>query len=110
MTDSTTRDQIVKRVVHALEDTRDPESLVWAYFDEDRDAVIEATRQTLEATREDVTREKVAALVDRELIDALRFPADPPRSVAISLYLNRGRVALGTVLVTIGSLLAFLLL
>ena len=101
------RDQLVKRVVHALEETHDPDALVWAYFDEDRDVVIEAARQTLEATREDVSADKV---VDRELIDALRFPESPRGGLAMSLYLHRGRVALGTAAVTIGSLLALLLI
>jgi hypothetical protein len=46
------REKIVKRVVQALDETRDLDTLVWSYFDEDRDVVIEAARQTLEATRE----------------------------------------------------------
>jgi len=103
------RDKLVRRVVHALEETRDPESLVWSYFDEDRDVVIEATRQTLEATREEVSTEKVAAVVDRELIEALRFPVRP-RGLGVGLYLNRGKVALATALVTLGWLVAFLVL
>ena len=96
--------------MHALEETHDPDSLVWAYFDEDRDVVIEAAKQTLEATREDVSTEKVAAVVDRELIDALRFPTDATGGLPVSLYIHRGRVAFGTALVTIGSLLALLLI
>ena len=104
------RDQLVKRVVHALEETHDPDSLVWAYFDEDRDVVIEAARQTLEATREDVSTEKVAAVIDKELIDALRFPEGGGGGLAMSLYLHRGRVALGTAAMTIASLLALLLI
>jgi hypothetical protein len=100
----------VKRVVHALDERQDPESLVWSYFDEDRDVVIEAARQTLEATREDVSTEKVAAVVDKELIEALRFPREPRTGLAVSLYLHRGRIALGTALVTIGTLLSLLLL
>ena len=104
------REQLVKRVVHALEETHDPDSLVWAYFDEERDVVIEAARQTLEATREDVSADRVAAVVDRELIDALRFPEGPRGGLAMSMYLHRGRVAIGTAAVTIGSLLALLLI
>jgi len=104
------RAKIVKRVVQALDESRDPDSLVWSYFDEDREVVIEAARQTLEATREDVSAERVAAVVDKELIDALRFPTTPRRNVAISLYIHRGRVALGSAAVTIGALLALLLL
>ena len=103
------RDKLVRRVVHALGESHDPDSLVWSYFDEDRDVVIEATRQTLEATREDVSAEKVAAVVDKELIDALRFPARRS-DLGTSLYIHRGRIALGTALVTIGWLLAFLLI
>jgi hypothetical protein len=104
------RDHLVRRVVHALEDTHDPDSLVWRYFDEERDVVIEAARQTLEATREDVSTEKVASVVDKELIEALRVPEHPRRGVAVSIYLHRGRAALATALVTIGTLLAFLLI
>jgi precorrin isomerase len=104
------RDQIVKRVVHALDERRDPNALVWAYFDEDRDVMIEAARQTLEATREDASMERVAAAVDRELIEALRFPPNPPRGLSMSLYINRGRAALATVVATVGTLLALLLI
>lgn len=103
------RDKLVKRVVQALGESHDPDSLVWSYFDEDRDVVIEAARQTLEATREDVSSERVAAVVDKELINALRFP-DRPRGTAVSLYLHRVPIAVGTAIVTFGSLLTFLLL
>jgi hypothetical protein len=103
------REKIVKRVVQALDETRDLDTLVWSYFDEDRDVVIEAARQTLEA-REYVSAERVAAVVDKELIDALRFPTRARASVAISLYLHRGKVALGSAAVTIGGLLAWLLI
>lgn len=68
------RSEIVKRVMHALDDTQDPDALVWAYFDADRQAVIEATRQTLEATRDDASEARVAEVVDQELLEALRFP------------------------------------
>ena len=104
------RDQIVRRVVHALDDTHDPDSLVWAYFDEDRDVVIEAAQQTLEATREDVSTERIATVVDKELIDALRFPQRLPTGITTSLYIQRGKVAVATFLVTIGTLLAVLLI
>ena len=104
------RDQLVKRVVHALEETHDPGSLVWRYFDEDRDVVIQATQQTLEATREEVSSEKVAAVVDKELIDALRFPTEPRTGFATTLYIRRGTVAVASALVTIGTLLTFLLM
>jgi predicted HTH domain antitoxin len=49
-------------------------------------------------------------VVDKELIDALRFPTRARASVAISLYLHRGKVALGSAAVTIGGLLAWLLI
>jgi hypothetical protein len=58
---------IVRRVVTSLEEANDPEALVWQYFDRDRDAVIEAAQQTLEATREDASLDRVEAAVDREL-------------------------------------------
>ncbi len=32
-------DLIVRRVVTSLEETNDPEALVWQYFDQDRDTV-----------------------------------------------------------------------
>ena len=87
------RTEIVKRVMHSLEETYDPDSLVWAYFDRDRDAVIEAAQQTLEATREDASRERVEAAVDRELIEALRFPTNLRQGLLPRLYIRRGRVA-----------------
>jgi hypothetical protein len=104
------REQIVKRVVHALEETRDPETLVWSYFDEDRDVVIDAARQTLDATREDSSSERVAAVVDRELIEALRFPTNAPGGPLAVLYVHRGAVTLGTVITALASALAFLLI
>lgn len=104
------RDQIVRRVVHALEETREPDSLVWSYFDEDRAVVIDAAMQTLEATREDNSSERVAAVVDRELIEALRFPTASPGGPLAALYVHRGAVALGTVITALASALAFLLI
>lgn len=103
------REQLVKRVVHALEESQDPKALVWSYFDEDRAHVIEAARQTLEATREEVSTEKVASVVDKELIEALRFPKEVRRGLPVALFLNRGTIAVGSALVTLGGVLAFLL-
>ena len=85
--------QLVERVIHTLEETQDPDALVWAYFDEDRDAVIQAAVQTLEATREDADPGKVARAVDRELVEGLRVPANPPGGLLPTLYVRRGRVA-----------------
>lgn len=104
------RDQIVKRVVQALDETRDPHQLVRAYFDEDREVVIEATRQTLEATRENISSERVAAAVDKELVEALRFPARRGSRALVSLYLNRGKATLASALVAGTALLALLLI
>lgn len=103
------RDQIVRRVVQALDETRNPDDLVRAYFDDDRAVVIEATRETLEATRERTSPEKVAAAVDRELIEALRLPAEP-RPWSVRLYMNRAKVAAGSGLVVGAALGAWLLL
>ena len=86
-------DLIVRRVVTSLEESNDPEALVWNYFDEDREAVIDAAQQTLEATREDSSRERVEAAVDRELVEALRFPVSPAGGLPAYLYIYRGRVA-----------------
>ena len=104
------RDQIVKRVVHALEEGQHPETLAWSYFDEDRDVVIDAARQTLEATREDASPERVAAVVDRELIEALRFPGNAGRGLLPALYVHRGAIAIGSVITALASALAFLLI
>ena len=86
-------DLIVRRVVTALEDENDPEALVWRYFDEDRDAVVEAAQQTLEATREDASRARVEAAVDPELVEALRFPANPHAPRQIIVPSNSGSLA-----------------
>lgn len=98
---------LVQRVVDALEERRDPESLVWSYFDEDREAVIQAAQQTLEATREDSSRGRVEAAVDRELIEALRFPEGGRGGLPARLYLHRRPLA--AVLLLVASALAFLL-
>lgn len=104
------RDQIVRRVVHSLEVARDPDSLVWSYFDEDRDVVIEAARQTLEATREDSSYERVSAAVDRELIEALRFPPAARSGLPAAIYIHRVPVMIGTVMTVLGALASLLLL
>ena len=100
--------QLVERVIHALDETQDRDALVWSYFDQDRDAVIQAAMQTLEATREDPDAAKVSRAVDRELIEGLRFPQDPPGGMLPALYLRRGRVA--SLLILIAAAAAFLLL
>ena len=86
-------DRIVRRVVTSLEATNDPEALVWQYFDRDRAVVIEAARQTLEATREDASLDRVEAAVDRELVESLRFPPNPRGGLPALLYVQRGKVA-----------------
>ena len=97
--------ELVQRVIHSLEDSSDPDALVWAYFDEDRDAVIQAAVQTLEATREDADPARVARAVDKELIEGLRFPVNAPGGLLPSLYLRRGRVtALLLVIVAVTAL------
>jgi hypothetical protein len=95
---------IVRRVIHALEETEDSDSLVWSYFDADREAVVQAAQQTLEATREDTSRERVESAVDRELIEALRFPSNPPGGLLAKLYIRRAAVA--TIGISLTALLA----
>jgi len=85
--------ELVQRVIDSLEDRHDPDALVWTYFDQDRDAVIQAAVQTLDATREDADPARVARAVDKELIEGLRFPENPPGGLLPTLYLRRGRVA-----------------
>ena len=101
---------VTRRVITSLDEANDPDSLVWRYFDADRDAVIEATRQTLEATREDASVERVVAAVDKELIEALRFPARPPGGWVATLLVRRGWVAGATLVGAIGTALSLLLL
>jgi len=97
--------QLVERVIHSLEETEDPDALVWTYFDQDRDAVIQAAVQTLEATREDADPAKVARTVDKELVEGLRFPVNPPWGLLQKMYVRRGRVsALLVILATIAAL------
>ena len=101
--------ELVARVIHTLEETHDPDALVWTYFDQDRDAVIQAAIQTLEATREDPDPGKVARAVDRELVEGLRFPVNPPGGLLPTLYVRRGRVA-GTLMVILAAIAALVLL
>ena len=44
------RAKIVKRVMRSLEEATDPDRLVTEYFDAEHDIVVQATRETLEAT------------------------------------------------------------
>ena len=99
--------QLVERVIHSLEETEDPEALVWTYFDQDRDAVIQAAVQTLEATREDADPSRVARAVDKELIEGLRFPVNPRWGLLQRLYVRRGRAS---VLVLVLAILTALML
>ena len=100
--------QLVERVIHSLEETEDPDALVWTYFDQDRDAVIQAAVQTLEATREDADPSKVALAVDKELIEGLRFPANPPWGTLQKLYVRRGRASVLAVLLAVLTALVLL--
>ena len=104
------RARIVHRVVRSLEEGRDPESLVWAHFDADRDALVEATRQTLEATREDTSEARIQEALDRELIEALRYPPASGRGPLPHLWVRRGLAATGAAAALAAFLLAFLLL
>lgn len=104
------RTEIVKRVMRSLEDATDPRELVSAYFDADRDIVVQATQQTLEATGESLSEAMIAERVETELVEALRFPKDGAGGGLLpTLYIHRGAVAVATTLVTIGSALVFLL-
>jgi aromatic ring-cleaving dioxygenase len=104
------RSQIVKRVMHALDETQDPEELVWAYFDADREAVIEATRQTLAATRDDTSQAKVAETVDRELLELLRFPVSRSGGLMPWLIMHRVGATWTGVLIALATSLAMLVL
>ncbi len=66
------RTEIVKRVMRSLEETTDPEELVAAYFDAERDIVVQATQQTLEATGESVSQAVIAERVETELSPSSR--------------------------------------
>jgi hypothetical protein len=61
-------------------------------------------QQTLEATREDASRERVESAVDRELLEALRFPSNPPGGLLAKLYIRRAAVA--TIGISLTALLA----
>jgi len=103
------RSRIVKRVVHSLEQTRHPETLVWQYFEGERDALVQATLQTLAATREDMPEETIEEAVEAELVEALRYPTHRPGGVLPALWVHRGAAA--TVgLLTILATLALVLL
>lgn len=93
------RSRIVQRVVHSLEEHRDPDSLVHEWFDAERDVVIEATRATLEATGEDPSTSKLSETVERELVEGLRYPAAPSRGLLPWIYVHRGRSLVAAVLV-----------
>ena len=102
--------QLVQRVIHALEEDRDPDALVWAYFDQDRDAVVQAAMQTLEATRENADPVKVSRTLDKELIEGLRFPSPPPGGILPTLYVRRRAVGyLGAILAMVATAVLFLL-
>ncbi len=103
------RTEIVKRVMRSLEETADPEALVTAYFDAEHDIVVEATRQTLEATGESVSEVMIAERVETELVEALRFPKGGAGGGLLpTLYVHRGAVA--TTMVTMATALFFLFL
>ena len=104
--------EIVKRVMRSLEDTTDPDLLVTAYFDADHDIVVQATRETLEATDEFVSDAVIAERVEAELVEMLRFPKGGAGGGLLpTLYVNRGAVAVASTLVAATSaLIAFLFL
>ena len=102
------RSQIVKRVMRSLEEAHDPETLVRAYFEDEREVLIEAARETLEATGEGTTYDKVSEAVDHELLEALRFPIDRRVGILPSLAIHRGLVSLAVAI--LGALSALLLL
>jgi len=99
------RSQIVKRVMRSLEEVHDPESLVRAYFEDEREVLIEAARETIEATGEETTYEKVSEAVDHELLEALRFPTSRRVGVLPLMAIHRGVVSLAVaVLAALGAL------
>lgn len=105
------RDQIVKRVMYALEEDQDPGVLVHSYFDDDRKAVLEAARQTLDATGEHPDDARLEEVVDRELIEALRLPERTQGGFLPTLYVQRGRLARGAgILLAVLAVLAVILL
>jgi hypothetical protein len=103
------RARIVKRVVRALDESEAPDSLVWSYFESDREALVEATRQTLEATREDASPERIDDALERELVEALRYPARTDRGVLPHLWVHRRAWATGVVTLIAAALLVVFL-
>lgn len=104
--------KIVKRVMRSLEDTTDPDRLVTDYFDAEHDIVVQATRETLEATDEVVSDAVIAERVEAELVEMLRFPQGRSGGGLLpTLYVHRGAVAVAsTLLAATSALMAFLLL
>ncbi len=100
------RAEIVKRVMRSLEETTDPDQLVTAYFDAEHDIVVQATRETLEATGEFVSEAVIAERVEAELVEALRFPKGGAHGGLLpTLYVHRGAVAVASGLVAVMSVL-----
>ncbi len=104
--------KIVKRVMRSLEETTDPDQLVTAYFDAEHDIVVQATRETLEATDEFVSDAVIAERVEAELVEMLRFPKGGAGvGLLPTLYVHRGAVAVASAIVAATSaLMAFLFL
>ena len=104
------RAEIVKRVMRSLEDTTDPDQLVSAYFDAEHEIVVQATRETLEATDEFVSDAVIAERVESELVEMLRFPKGGAGGGLLpTLYVHRGAVAVtGTLVAAASALTAFL--
>ena len=104
------RAEIVKRVMRSLEDTTDPDQLVSAYFDAEHEIVVQATRETLEATDEFVSDAVIAERVESELVEMLRFPKGGAGAGLLpTLYVHRAAVAVtGTLVAAASSLMAFL--
>ena len=94
------RAEIVKRVMRSLEETTDPDQLVTAYFDAEHEIVVQATRETLEATDEFVSDAVIAERVEAELVEMLRFPKGGAGGGLLpTLYVHRRAVALASTLV-----------
>ena len=104
------RAEIVRRVMRSLEETTDPDQLVAAYFDAEHDIVVEATRETLEATDEFVSDAVIAERVEAELVEMLRFPkGGAGGGILPTLYIHRGAVAVASTLVAATAALMALL-
>jgi len=94
------RAEIVKRVMRSLEDTTDPDQLVNAYFDAEHDIVVQATRETLEATNDFLSEAVIAERVESELVEILRFPRGGAGGGLLpTLYAHRRAVAVTGTLV-----------